>query len=227
MGTHSGHKVVSDKLFFSIDASNSKTVAGDGTLKDMSNQKHTVSNINGTSHTNAYPASKFTFDGSDDRIDTNITGRIDTENGFSVETWFRGTKTTRNHMWDFGDVTGVNFNCNFNDGPYALWFYWEGSGGNNVLFRSADGWNFTDGTIKHLVLTHTGTTNKVYLNGVEITPYTKQGTQTMSNVNATGYYRLSGNAFGGDIHINRIYKKALTADEVYSNFRADKDRFGV
>jgi hypothetical protein len=227
MGTHTGHKIVSDKLHLSIDASNPKTIPSVNSISDMSNRKHTVYYTNGTTRSAAYPASKFTFDGVDDRIDTNITGRIDSADGFSVETWFRGTKTARNHMWDFGNTSSVNFNCNFNDGPYALWFYWEGSGGNNVLFRSADGWNFTDSTIKHLVFTHSGTENKVYLNGVEISPYTKQGTQTMANVNATGYYRLSGSAYGGDIYINRVYKKALSAEEVYNNFRADKDRFGV
>lgn len=237
MATHSGHKIASDKLVFSLDASNPKCYSGSGTaVNDMSNRNHTTTLINGTGHTSSYPASKFTFDGSDDRIDVStLTGRIDTPDGFSVETWYRGTRTARNHMWNFGNGSTVNLNCNFNDGAYALWFYWESSGSNYMLLTPSTlnsngyGTTFTDGNNHHLVFTHTGTTNKVYYDGVDISSiFTTSGTQTMENVNATGSYNIAGSPnYGGDIFINRVYKKALTADEVTSSFRADKDRFGV
>jgi hypothetical protein len=156
------------------------------------------------------------FDGADDRLNTNLFRSF---NQFlSVECWYRGTRTSRNHLWNF---VGENLHCNFNDG-IGLWMYWNGSGGNRVRYNG----NFTDGLIKHLVFTHGGSTNKVYLNGVELPIADQGGTQTFSNIGAGGF-NVGDTPFGGEMFILRIYESELSAAEVAGNFNATRWRFGV
>jgi hypothetical protein len=81
-----------------------------------------------------------------------------------------------------------------------------------------------------MVFTHTGSTNKTYLNGVELTVTESGGTQTFNAVNSTpgNGFRLGGLvAFSGTIFSARVYSSALTATEVLQNFNAGRRRFGL
>jgi hypothetical protein len=236
MGTFTGPKVVSDNLIFCIDAWNRSYAPG--YALDISNQKNHAIRQNGTNHVTSGAKSYWSFDGTDDSLQTPIEGAFENDTGFTTEIWFASSKTTRQHIWNWGvSSSGNNLNFNVNDGAYHIWFYWEGNGSNLLWITKTDatnnGINLTDGNIHHAVFTHSGTTNKFYLDGVDVTSLmSTSGTQTMNNVNAGGRFEigLTGTSsinFLGNCYQARVYKRALTSAEVIDNFKASRNRFGV
>jgi hypothetical protein len=224
MAFGNGPRIVSDGLVLSLDAADKNSYPGSGTnWRDLSGNNYSGSLTNGPTFSN----NSIVFDGADDSVVTNLTGTI---NDLTVECWYRGTKVTRNHLWDFGlNVNNTNLSCDFNDG-YDLWMYWEGGGTNRVRYN-IDG-SFTDSTIKCLVFTHTGSTNKVFLNGIELTITESGGVQTFTNVNGTGTFNLADvfglpYKFSGNIYNTKVYNRALSASEILQNYNAQKSRFGL
>jgi hypothetical protein len=161
-----------------------------------------------------------TFDGSDDIID--LTLPQDFQDKLTIETWYKGTDSSRNHLWNF---TGSgNLNCNFNDSSYTLWLYWDGGGSNYLRFTTPQ---FCDSEIHHIVFVHEGSTNKVYLDGVLLTNGVAGGTQTFNSKIGSTYDVGGTRYFQGDVYVNRVYNKALTATEVKQNYNAYKNRFDI
>jgi hypothetical protein len=224
MAFYRGPNVVTDGLILALDAANTKSyVSGSTTWRNLSgNNNNSGSLVNGPTFSSANGGS-IVFDGVNDSIVTNIIGTID---NLTVECWYRGTKVTRNHLWNFGLIANnTNLSCNFND-SFDLWMYWEGGGTNRVRYN-IDG-SFTDNTIKCLVFTHTGSTNKVFLNGTELTITESGGIQTFTNVNGTGTFNLADVvAFSGNIYNVKVYNRALSATEILQNYDATKSRFGL
>ena len=223
MGFSRGPKIVTDGLVLALDAANTKSYPGSGTTwTDLSGNGNNGTLTNGPTFDSGNQGS-IVFDGSNDQINTGLTGAI---SDVSVVCWYKGTKTARNHLWNFGvygDTTNLSFD--FND-SYDLWVYWDGNGSNRVRYN-IDG-SFTDSTVKCAVFTHTGTTNKVYFNGVELTITESGGTQSFSNVNGTGSFKLGDVVyFAGNIYNVAVYNRALTATEVLQNYNATKGRFGL
>jgi hypothetical protein len=220
---------VTSNLILYLDASNRDSYRGTGTTwTDLSGYGYNGTLNNGPVYRSTNGGG-ITFDGSNDSVTTGLTGSVV---DLTVDCWFIGTNTGRNHLWDMGSYTGqpsdTNLNFNFNDSGYDLWIYWNGSGTNRLRYM-VDG-SFTDGRPKHMVFTHTGSTNKTYLNGVELTVTESGGTQTFNAVNSTpgNGFRLGGLvAFSGTIFSARVYSSALTAAEVLQNFNAGRRRFGL
>tara|TARA_R110001599_G_scaffold218402_3_gene416707 strand:+ start:1562 stop:2875 length:1314 start_codon:yes stop_codon:yes gene_type:complete len=159
-----------------------------------------------------------TFDGTDDIIDLTLPQNFQDE--LTIETWYKGTDSSRNHLWNF---TGSgNLNCNFNDGSYTLWLYWDGGGSNYLRFTTPQ---FCDSEIHHIVFVHEGSTNKVYLDGVLLTNGVAGGTQTFNSKIGSTYDVGGSPYFQGDVYVNRVYDKALTASQVQQNYNAQKNRF--
>jgi len=222
MGFSRGPKIVTDDLVLYLDAANRKSYPGTGTSwSDLSGNGNTGTLTNGPTFDSDNGGS-IVFDGSNDSVNTALSGTI---SDVSVVCWYKGTKTARNHLWNFGTSSTTNLNFDMND-AYDLWVYWE-SGGTNRVRYNIDG-SFTDSTIKCVVFTHTGSTNKVYLNGTELTITESGGTQSFSAVNSTGSFRL-GDAFyfAGNIYNAAVYNRALSAQEVLQNYNALKGRFGL
>ena len=214
--------LVTSGLLFSFDSANLISYPTSGTTAFSMTGSNTLTLANGVGFDQKY-GGRWILDGSNDRLDSNFTNTIDS---VTIECWYRGTKTTRNHLWNFGVYPTTNFHCNFNDGSIPLWFYWNGNGSNYLWFTQG---NFTDGTIKHLVFTHVGSDNQAYLNGQLLTTgRSTSGTQTFSNVNSGGSFNVGGDPFfGGDIYQVRIYNRALSSSEVLQNFNAHKSRYGL
>jgi hypothetical protein len=214
-----GPKIVRDGLVLNLDAADKNSYPGSGTAwYDLSGNGNNGTLVNGPTFSSANGGS-IVFDGSNDVISTNLVRTFSSE--LTVETWYRGTKATRNHLWNF---YGNNLNCNFNDSGLSLWVYWEGGGSPAIRFTSP---NFTDGNIHHLVFRHLGSVNQVYLDGQLLTPYDVLGTQTFTGVGGSGYDMASTGPFSGNIYTNRVYSKALTAQEILQNYNATKTRFGL
>jgi hypothetical protein len=212
-------RIVTDGLVLALDAANIKSYSGSGdTWSDLSGNGNSGTLINGPVF-NGENLGSLEFDGADDRISTNLIQTFTNE--LTVETWYRGTKTTRNHLWNF---YGSNLNCNFNDTGRTLWMYWEGGGNNAIRFTSP---NFTDNTIHHLVFRHSGSVNQIYFDGQLLTPQETLGTQTFTGVGGSGYDLAQTGPFAGNIYINRVYNRSLTPQEILQNYNAIKGRYSL
>ena len=219
MASTGGPNIVESGLVLSLDAANNKSYPRSGTAwSDLSGNGNNGTLVNGPTFSSANGGS-IVFDGTDDVVSTTLVQTFINE--LTVETWYRGTKLTRNHLWNF---YGSNLHCNFNDTGYTLWIYWEGGGSPSIRFTSP---NFTDGNIKHLVFRHSGSVNQIYLDGQLVTPNVTEGTQTFTGVGGSGYNLASTGPFSGNIYTNRVYNKALTAAEILQNYNATKGRFGL
>ena len=160
------------------------------------------------------------FDGTDDIIDLTLPQNF--QDKLTIETWYKGTDSSRNHLWNF---TGSgNLSCNFNDGSYTLWLYWDGGGSNYLRFTTPQ---FCDSEIHHIVFVHEGSTNKVYLDGVLLTNGVAGGTQTFNSKTGSTYDVGGSPYFQGDVYVNKVYDEALTASQVKQNFNAYKNRFDI
>lgn len=229
MSFYHGPTIVTNGLVLSLDAADRNSYPGTGTTwRDMSGNGNNGTLTNGPTFSTANGGA-IAFDGTNDTVTTGLTGSVV---DLTVECWFLGTKSTRNHLWDMGYYNNQpgdsNLNFNLNDTGYDLWVYWNGGGTNRVRYN-VDG-SFTDGTVKQMVFTHTGSTNKTYLNGIELTLTESGGTQTFNAVNsAAGYgFRLGGdNPFSGNIYLARVYSIALSGAQVLQNYNAQKSRFGL
>ena len=82
----------------------------------------------------------------------------------------------------------------------------------------------------HMVATFDGSTKKIYVNGAQKASAAVTGTITQ---NTTGsayigtYGNFAGYPYNGQIGVTRIYDRALTADEVTTNFNALRGRYGI
>ena len=215
-----GGSIVTDGLVYALDAGNLVSYSRNGVdIFDLTSQNPGVL-TNGTTFDKNYGGS-FEFDGVDDFISTNFTDTFQEE--ITVEIWYRGTKTSRNHVWDIGTYTAdANLSFDFNDG-YDLWVYWNGGGGNRVRYNIPGG--FTNGEINHLVYTHIADVNKVYLNGEELT-ITEQGGAQEFTQPVGGTMQLgrigTGLYFEGSIYSYRVYNRYLTQQEIQQNYNATK-----
>jgi hypothetical protein len=215
-----GAPIVTDGLIFAVDANNIVSYPKSGTTWYGLTGSFSGSLVNGPTF-NADNGGSIVFDGADDYVATNLVQTFTDE--LTVETWYRGTKSTRNHLWNFGSSTADNLYCNFNDSGLSLWVYWQGGGSPAVRYTTP---NFTDNNIHHLVFRHSGSVNQVYLDGQLLTPYDVLGTQTFTGGGIGGSYNIANSpAFGGNIYTNRVYDRALTADEILQNYQAEQYRF--
>jgi len=220
-----GSPIVTDGLIFAVDANNIVSYPKSGTAwYNLTSSLNSGSLVNGPTFSPANGGS-IVFDGTDDYISTNFTQTFTDE--VTVECWYRGTKSARNHLWTLGRYAGnTNLTADFNDSGITLWIYWNGGGSPAIRYTSP---NFTDNTIKHLVFTHSGSVNKTYLNGELLTPYDVLGSQTFSpavgGVMEIGSVEGTSLPFGGNVYSYRVYNKGLTAAEVLQNYQAEQYRF--
>ena len=219
-----GSPIVTDGLVFAVDANNIVSYPKSGTAWYNLTGSTNGTLINGPVY-NPSNGGSILFDGTDDYISTNFTQTFADE--ITIECWYKGTKSARNHLWTLGRYSGnTNLTADFNDSGTTLWIYWNGGGSPAIRYISP---NFTDNTIKHLVYSHSGSVNKTYLNGELLTPYDVLGTQTFSP--AVGGAMEIGSVegtqlpFGGNVYSYRVYNKGLTASEVLQNYQAEQYRF--
>jgi len=219
-----GSPIVTDGLVFAVDANNIVSYPKSGTSWYNLTGSNIGTLINGPVY-NPSNGGSILFDGTDDYISTNFTQTFADE--ITIECWYKGTKSARNHLWTLGRYSGnTNLTADFNDSGTTLWIYWNGGGSPAIRYISP---NFTDNTIKHLVYSHSGSVNKTYLNGELLTPYDVLGTQTFSP--AVGGAMEIGSVegtqlpFGGNVYSYRVYNKGLTASEVLQNYQAEQYRF--
>jgi hypothetical protein len=177
---------------------------------------------------------QMTFDGTDDFIPLGNLGTIGS--AYAIECVFNSTSVA-----SYRNVFDMNYNTysgvTGNTGPrleqttgQGINFIWSGVTNNNGLYNYTNIISISANRNYHVVFVQDGSTGKLYLDG----------TLRDSANNAQGYLQTFGDAaigrgftldpsryFSGGVYVFKIYKKALTADEVQRNFNAVKSRFNI
>ena len=224
MGTNYNTKIVTSGLVLCLDAANSKSYPGSGTnWTDLSGVGLNGTLAGGTSFSTSN-GGIINFDGVNGKVTfPNIT--IDTSNGIAVDIWFKTSSSSKyQDIFDMADSYGVWLVTNYStDGPGKIGASFNTATGRMLVSYSADTWY-------HIVLTGSGTSNYVYVNGVQANT-SAQTVQTSVNFNTARLGQVDGDRASeylvGNIAACKFYNRILSAVEVSQNFNALRGRFGI
>lgn len=241
MGFHRGPKIVTNGLVLYLDAANKKSYPGTGTAwTDLSGGNNTGTLTNGPIFSSNNGGS-IVFDGIDDLINTSYSVQGMSE--FSTDVVFKTTVTynTANYYncppicgTAQGSGTSGDWLLAVKNG--FLISYDELGGTSNVdlnVYVSDSKWYYAQVTKTSAgVITY-------YLNGVQLLQLTGKTSQLRTTALTSTIYGtrwMVGSAFWiagdyrnftGNIALNMLYNRALTAAEVLQNYNATKSRFNL
>ena len=196
------------KLSFPMDEGSSTTAY------DKSGNGNNGTLQNGPTWVNGKFGKALSFDGSNDYVDCGNDSSLNPSN-ITMEAWAKANSLSN---WA-GIVTNkkdANHGINLQMGTVQNIAALVGDGSSWVYVKTS--WAPSTGVWYHIVVTHEGTTNKLYVNGNLEDTKTKglaYSTPTTKTVIGYFYYDTSGSLpFNGTIDEVRIYNRALTADEI-------------
>ena len=218
--------IVTTNLQLYYDSGLYNSYVGTGTsVIDLSGNNRTGTLINGTGFISS-GVGTFDFDGSDDYITSSLA--TNATNNVTIDAWFNSDNVSQ-----AGQMIVYNGSDNGGNG-FGVSINYEGStSGNIYVLYGALSWFDTgipvsSGIWYHVAMTISGTSLKVYLNGLQVY------TTTASNPNQPTLYTNVGRNdysaaryFNGKIPIARVYTSALTAQQILQNYNAQKGRFGL
>lgn len=222
-----GAPVVDSSLKLWLDAAQTTSYPGTGTTwTNLSG-----SGVNGTLTSgptfSSADGGSIVFDGIDDYV---LTGFIDiiSGNNITVEVWVNcgSSQKTYANILDF-DHSNLGFVIQQNVNILNTFYF--------AYYNVINGYEFTPtitlptNTWCQLVFVKSGTTTIGYLNSVNTVSYTGGADIYSSNLRV-GLGRWLGNAgreFNGKISNTKLYNRALTADEITTNFNALRGRYGI
>ena len=230
--THVATKgVVQDGLVLNLDAGVSNSYSGSGTTwTDLSSSSN-----NGTIYQASFSDNKFSFDGTDDRV--NLSSAFSITNNFSVELWCLPEATHQIDTQATSGTTGTAnkkyiLGANFVGSPDAGFGISIGTNGVSTYEHSASYmpslmvYETTITSFTQIVIAYTNKQPSLYINGNFIkTGLTSPRTNVYLLGNLIGYG--SYGYYQGQLAILREYDKSLTASEVKQNFNALRGRFGI
>jgi len=224
MTVYGGPDIITDGLVLHLDAANRKSYPGSGSAwYDLSGNAYDGTIRNSTTFTNTN-GGELNFDAADEEIWATV----------------NGVNTTS------GEYNTVEF-----------WMYWNGNDSgfpmefaSARLWRNANSWGFNRGagdiygisdpvsklanSWKHIVAVfYNGvqTNNLLYIDSIQQTLSQRQNSSgtvsASSQVTIAGYRANNSYAWYGKMGLFKIYNRALTADEVHTNYNALKGRFGL
>jgi hypothetical protein len=243
MASIGGSNVVKSGLVLSLDAANARSyVSGSTTWRDLSGNNNSGSLVNGPTFS-SINGGTIVFDGTDDYVITalNVTPTLNITSQITLETWLLSTSLANSSHGD--GIMSKGLSSDFNSGVYET-LLTQGSGVNTPFFRirigaSTPTYNPTNipinlNQIYHVVSTYNGSIMRIYINGLE----SGTGLSTSGNIETNTeqltigvrYIHRGGGTdsfFSGNIYSNKIYNRALSADEIAQNFNATKARFNL
>ena len=232
MGVYAGPEISSDGLVLSLDAGNTKSYSGSGTIwNDISGRGNNGTLTNGPTYSSANGGS-IVFDGTNDYV----SGSLGTLNApFTLEYFGKFNNVSQNNYEYFGSVG--NFTSNgmisiskigtqdANTSYHGYMYVYPGFGG--VVKTDID---LRTTNYQHLVVVLLSSPPyiKVYKNGIE----GSMVDSLTAAINTNGNYRVGtwdNNTWwlNGNIASTKIYNRALSAAEVSQNFNALRGRYGV
>jgi len=224
----SGPTIVSTGLVFNVDAANTSSYIGSGSVWNDIKGTNNINFYTNSSYNNS-ASPTFSSDGGGSLITTGIFGKSVSNSGISgsvarsMEAWVKFNSVSGNAVISIGGSVVLSYTLYelmaYNSNPIE--HYWGSfTQGSTVLATN---------TWYHIVIIYDGTTNHyVYVNGVQVA---FASTPTLNTSNTPIYIgpavTTSWGAFDGKIAALRIYNRALSSSEVTTNFNALKTRFGL
>ena len=225
MAHHHSPRIVTDGLLLTLDAVNTKSYPGSGTVwYDLSGNGHNFNLINGPSLT----SEGFSFDGTNQYANIGSSGlNLDTANDRTIEIWVKVASFPAITGGLFGDqastsaVILVDASGKFN-------FRWDDS--SNVLSN----FTLTEGEWAHFALVHRPHRYiTYYVNGELDTAEFLTSDSGVTGNSAWSIGRQNRNFTGEYYYLNctvsiaRQYNRQLTAAEIRQNFNAHRLRHGL
>ena len=239
MAFHYSPKIVTDDLVFVIDAGNRNSYPGTGTAwNDLSGNSNHMT-LNGSPTFDASGNGNIKFNGTqnaaaDAQIPSTHPLSLYGITNFSIEVLVMGGGTTNanQHIISKGDPIGL--------GGWALTYGSPASADALGFFISQTEvvGNASSGTLTgivdfnnwvHYTVTKSGTTFKLYKNGVlfDTTTDSTAVVSTTHDFKVGKPHHSEDHELNGNVAIARVYHKALTQSEIIQNFNATKSRFGL
>lgn len=233
--TEGGGNIVTDNLVLYLDAANTRSYPGTGTIwSDLSIGGNTGTLTNGPTFDSSNGGS-IVFDGVNDWVNVTNSLLFANATNLSVSIWF-----------NFSTISANTFSLihkGRQEAPRNYWwlaytyispanrrFNWETGDGAGNLNQIAYSFLPSVNTWYNIVGTFQPNLSKIYLNGLEVA----SASTTVASIAANdgigtyiGTYRNLGYFFPGKLNGALIYRKTLSASEVLQNFNATRSRFGI
>lgn len=212
-----------------VDAGQSSSYSGSGTTwTDLSAQTNNATLVNSPPFTSAGAASYFTFNGTGAQYASTTASKFNTayagKTVIVVARITAGSFSTGSFRCMFGTNGGTrnfNFYINYTGSAYRMHYSAGGGGGfSNDLSLTTGQWAV------FAVTQTTGGLVTYYHNGVAVG--TNTGVTFIQYASNSGeYIGIGDNYWYGDINLCAVYGRTLTATEIFQNYSAVKDRFGL
>jgi len=218
---------VTDNLIFHLDARNPDSYPGTGsTWYDLSGNNYNGTLVNGPTYNSANEGSIF-FDGTNDHV-TLPSGFANFTGGLTIEAWVYSTNNN-----SFGRIidlsSGVNsgnilLSRDSSNNDMAIYIYTT-----SFTSLATTSTQYPINQWAHWVATANGTTWVIYKNGSSVATLTTSilPTNVTRTVNYIARSVYNDPYFQGNISIERMYDRALSASEVLQNYNAEKSRYGL
>ena len=233
-----GNSIITNGLILNLDAGNASSYPGTGTTwTDLSGQNNNGTLINGVGYS-SQNGGALTFDGVNDYVDLSTKLRLN-DSDLTYDFWVKFNRNTNVYdtvfcqaSSDFSNyIEFVKNRSGLVDGKLAFAFQGQ------VIYDDLTGSQVVSSGILNYtcVLKKESSVYKMllYRNGVLIS----QLTTSISSYNMTAWSNFQTNVgrgtslypdpLNGNIYINKMYNKALSASEVLQNFNTTKTRFGL
>lgn len=223
MGSHSGPKNNSiNEVVFAIDAGNTRSFSGTGNtitgLKSGTSFALATATFSGSGSTAAY-----VFSGSGSILSSNNTG-ISAAVSRTLTCWVRFSSKATQCVLSIG-ANGANTGYSLETSSTVWLFGYGNSGTASTITYDANQWY-------HVALVGTfvsGTTlnSSLYINGV------LRQTNSNASINTTNsVFRIANNPAGtlslnGSVSQAKIYRKALSIEDISEHFEDFRSRYGV
>ena len=218
-----GAPVVDSSLHLWLDAGQPSSYSGTGTTwTDLSGNSRTGTLTSGPTYSSANGGS-IVFDGTNDYVQ--CTGSL-TVTAATFVTWIRrnGSQGTYDGiLFSRGtSVTGLNFYTS-----NQLGYHWNG---NSNTYNWSSGLTIPDATWCMIAVSVTSTAATAYLcqtSGITTATNTVNHSSSVLDDIKIAWDEAAARYFNGNIATAMVYNRALSADEVTTNFNALRGRYGV
>ena len=234
MSYSNGPKIVTDGLVLCLDAGNSKSYPGTGTVwTDLSGNGNHGTLTNGPTYSGANNGS-IVFDGVNDYINGIHNTQLDLTGDMTVECWFRITSIITNPSGSWVRIFGKGEGNIYR--TFGLWynltvpniFLYQrlGTSTMNALFYTSIFLN----TWYHMAGRSSSNNHTLYINGVARAT-SSIGTTFYSNTDpyTIGFSTQPNNPLShiGNVSNCKLYNRGLSEGEILQNYNATKARYGL
>lgn len=221
MGTKYNPSVVRNGLLICVDPANLNSYSGSGITARGLVSEIGATLVNGIGFSSSNSGT-FILDGSNDYINGNATS-FNLTGDLSAEIWFNISATAGDWVRVIGKGDGSNRSFGFWYNPVGVFLYQRYGAAGNV--GTVYGSSIQTNIWYHVIVSSSGSTHKLYLNGVDVQTQTGAGPFLSSSSTLKVGYGEIHTYHNGRIGLYRIYNRALTAQEVLQNYNATKKRY--